>query len=53
MYPVCLQVTPNVVVEWLTLHIWEVPGSNLGPETGYNDLRIVVFSLSPSRLIQG
>jgi hypothetical protein len=28
---------PNVVFMWLTLliHIWEVPGSNLGPETGY------------------
>jgi hypothetical protein len=28
---------PNVVVEWLTLliHIWEVLGSNLSPETGY------------------
>jgi hypothetical protein len=28
---------PNVVVEWLTLllGIQEVPGSNLGPETGY------------------
>jgi hypothetical protein len=30
---------PNVVVEWLTplLHIRDVPGSNLGPETGYPD----------------
>jgi hypothetical protein len=29
----------NVMVEWLTLqlHILEVPGSNLGPETGYPD----------------
>jgi hypothetical protein len=29
----------NVVVEWLTLllHIREVPGSNLSPETGYPD----------------
>jgi hypothetical protein len=28
---------PNVVVEWLTLllHICEVPGSNLGQDTGY------------------
>jgi len=31
--------TPNVVIEWLTilLRIREVPGSNLGPETGYPD----------------
>jgi hypothetical protein len=30
---------PTVVVEWLTLllRIREVPGSNLGPETGYSD----------------
>jgi hypothetical protein len=30
-------ITPNVVVEWLTilLRIREVPGSNLGPGTGY------------------
>jgi hypothetical protein len=30
---------PNVVVECLTLllRIWEVPGSNLGPETGCPD----------------
>jgi hypothetical protein len=30
---------PNVVVEWLPilLRIWEVPGSNLGLETGYPD----------------
>jgi hypothetical protein len=27
----------NVVVEWLTLLLREVPGSNLGPETGYLD----------------
>jgi hypothetical protein len=28
---------PNIVVEWLAflLLILEVPGSNLGPETGY------------------
>jgi hypothetical protein len=31
--------TPHVVVQWLTflLRIREVPGSNLGPETGYHD----------------
>jgi hypothetical protein len=30
---------PNVMVKWLTLllRIWEVPGSSLGPETGYPD----------------
>jgi hypothetical protein len=30
---------PNVVVEWLTLllRIREVPGTNLGSETGYPD----------------
>jgi hypothetical protein len=29
----------NIVVEWLVLLlcIWEVPGSNLGPEIGYPD----------------
>jgi hypothetical protein len=29
--------TPNVMVEWLALlpHVREVPGSDLGPETGY------------------
>jgi hypothetical protein len=28
----------NIVVEWLTLllRIWEVPGSNIGPVTGYH-----------------
>jgi hypothetical protein len=28
---------PNIVVEWLTFlfRIWEVPGSNLGLESGY------------------
>jgi hypothetical protein len=32
-------VTPNMVVEWLTLllRIREIPGSNLHPETGYRD----------------
>jgi hypothetical protein len=32
-------VVANVVVEWLALllSIWEVPGSNLGLETGYPD----------------
>jgi hypothetical protein len=34
-----LIIRPNVVVEWLTLllRILEVPGSYLGPETGYPD----------------
>jgi hypothetical protein len=34
-----LQPLPNVVVQWLSLllGIREVPGSNLGPETAYND----------------
>jgi hypothetical protein len=29
----------NIVVEWITffLHIREVPGSKVGPETGYPD----------------
>jgi len=27
---------PNDVVEWLTfLRVWDVPGSDLNPETGY------------------
>jgi hypothetical protein len=31
--------TPNIVAEWVAtlLCIWDVPGSNLGPETGYPD----------------
>jgi hypothetical protein len=31
------ELSPNVVVEWSTtqLRIWEIPGSNLCPETGY------------------
>jgi hypothetical protein len=44
----------NVVVEWLThlLRIREVPGSNLGTETGYPEEGFGVF-LSHSRQIQG
>jgi hypothetical protein len=44
----------NVVVEWLTrlLRIREVPGSNLGPDTGYTDRFFVVF-VSPSRQVLG
>jgi hypothetical protein len=39
--------TLNVVVQWLThlVRIREVPGSNLGPETGYNDLSFSWFSV--------
>jgi hypothetical protein len=35
----CVIFTLNVLVEWLTLllNIREIPGSNLGPETGYPD----------------
>jgi hypothetical protein len=34
-----LRNTQNTAVNWLTLvlRIWEVPGSNLSPETGYAD----------------
>jgi hypothetical protein len=44
----------NVVVEWLALllPIREVPGSNLGPETGCPDRSFVVF-LSPFRQMPG
>jgi hypothetical protein len=36
-----LVLTPNVVVEWLTLlRFQDVRGSNLGPETAYPDLKI-------------
>jgi hypothetical protein len=40
--PMCahfLTIKPNVLVKWLTflLRILEVPGSNLGPQTGYRD----------------
>jgi hypothetical protein len=47
-----LSEVPNVVVEWLTLlfGIWEVPDSNLGPETGYPRRFSVVF-LGPFRKI--
>jgi hypothetical protein len=34
---------PNMVAKQLTLRIREVPGSNLGPETGYLDRYFVVF----------
>jgi hypothetical protein len=39
---------PNVRAEWLALLlcIWEIPGSNLGPETGYPDRFFVSISLS-------
>jgi hypothetical protein len=32
-----MKIRPNAVAVWLTLllHIQEVPGSNLGPETAY------------------
>jgi hypothetical protein len=41
----------NVAVSWsaLILHIREVPGSNIGPKSGYPEV-LVVF-LSPSRLM--
>jgi hypothetical protein len=46
--------TPTVIVEWLTLiGIRKVPGSNLGPETGYPDWGFFVVFLSPSRQIPG
>jgi hypothetical protein len=50
----CIKGPRNVVVEWITLmlRIREVPGSNLGPETGYLHRLFVVF-LSPSRQIPG
>jgi hypothetical protein len=43
-------VSPGIVVKWikLLLHIQEVLGSNLGPETGYLD-RFFCGFLSPSR----
>jgi hypothetical protein len=43
----------SIVVEWLALLlcIRDVPGSNLGPETGYPEV-FVVF-LSPSRQMPG
>jgi hypothetical protein len=39
---------PNVVVEWLAflLRIREIPGSNLGPETGCPDWFVVLLSTS-------
>jgi hypothetical protein len=40
----------NVVVEWLKLlfRIWEVPGSNLGPDTSYSDWDFSWFPSVPS-----
>jgi hypothetical protein len=32
------------------LHIREIPGSNLGPETGYPDVFVIIFSLSMQTL---
>jgi hypothetical protein len=48
------KVIRNVVIEWVTtlLLIREVPGSNLGPATGFPD-RVFVLLLSPSRQIPG
>jgi hypothetical protein len=42
--------TLNIMAEQLALlfHIWEVPVSSLGPETGNPDWKSVIF-LSPSR----
>jgi hypothetical protein len=39
----------NIMVKWLTplLHIWEVPGSNLGTEISYPEFSMVF--LGPSR----
>jgi hypothetical protein len=43
----CSFTKPNVVIDWLTLpRIWEVPGSNLRPETGYPDQDIRGLSQS-------
>jgi hypothetical protein len=41
--------TLNVVVEWLGLliRVLEVPGSNLGPDTGYLERGSSWFSLVP------
>jgi hypothetical protein len=40
-YALCVNnaLLSKVVIEWLTLLIrtWQVPGSNVGPETGYSD----------------
>jgi hypothetical protein len=42
-------VSPGIVVKWikLLLHIQEVLGSNLGPETSYLDRFFVVSSVPP------
>jgi hypothetical protein len=43
--PQTSSLSPNVVVKWLTLllHIQEVPGWNLGPETAYLDWSFSYF----------
>jgi hypothetical protein len=40
-----------IVVEWSTLllHIEDVPGSNLGPETGHPDRPFVIFLSLPGK----
>jgi hypothetical protein len=49
-----IQTDPNVAAEMLALllRIPVVPGTNLGPETGYPD-RFFVYFLSPSKLMLG
>jgi hypothetical protein len=43
----------NIMAEWLTLllHIYEVQGSNLGPETRYPE--VFMIFLSPYRQMSG
>jgi hypothetical protein len=44
-------VGPNTAVKWLTFvfHIWEVPGSNLEPKTGYPEV-LWISSVPPDEL---
>jgi hypothetical protein len=46
-----MQTVVEFVVEWLTLllRIWEVPGSNLGQETGYPEQEFALVFFSPSK----
>jgi hypothetical protein len=48
----CCYYRPDVVVKWSTLllNIREVPGSNLGPETGYTEVCFIVFLSPPMRI---
>jgi hypothetical protein len=38
-YALCVNnsLLPKIVIEWFVIRTWQVPGSNVGPETSYPD----------------